>query len=224
MSEAKIIVFFNQKGGVGKTTNAVNTAYELTKKGRVLLIDIDPQGSTMAWISNAPDEAPFPAVVSNLSMIGRKLVPEIKKQIDLYDYIIIDSPPSKDQEGARAAMLIADLVVIPVDPAPLDFWASEMALDFINDARITNYDLIALFLRSKEDPNTNLAKVIKSNIDELVEEHEKTFHMKTSMSHLVSHREAPLYGTGVTDTPKANPKAVHEAKALVSEILGYLES
>jgi chromosome partitioning protein len=222
MSKAKIINVFTQKGGSGKTTTAVNLAYELGKEGRTLLVDIDTQGSATTWVSNCPDDTPFPAVVTQLDKMGKKLIGELKKQIDLYDYIVIDTPPSTEQEGSRVAMLISDIVVVPVDPAPLDFWAAEMALQLINDARVTNDELIALFVRTKEDASTNVAKVIRQNIDELIEEEPNTHHADTSLSFLVSYKEAPLYGIGVTDIPKANPKAVQEVKNLVKEIKKHL--
>lgn len=48
---AKVIAVLNQKGGVGKTTSAVNLAAAVGKKGsRVLLIDIDPQGNATSGL------------------------------------------------------------------------------------------------------------------------------------------------------------------------------
>ena len=52
-----IIGVLNQKGGAGKTTLAVNIAATLALGGmRVLLVDADPQGSSLAW--SAAREAP----------------------------------------------------------------------------------------------------------------------------------------------------------------------
>ena len=52
----KIAVFANQKGGVGKTTCAVNIGFELARLGRsILLIDMDPQGNLTSWCGFDPD-------------------------------------------------------------------------------------------------------------------------------------------------------------------------
>jgi len=56
-----IIGVLNQKGGVGKTTIAVNLAAVFARDGnRVLLVDADPQGSSLAWSAARESRPPSP--------------------------------------------------------------------------------------------------------------------------------------------------------------------
>jgi chromosome partitioning protein len=54
---AKIIALFNQSGGVGKSTLTMNVGYQLSQKGKkVLLVDMDPQGSLTFFMGLEPTE------------------------------------------------------------------------------------------------------------------------------------------------------------------------
>jgi chromosome partitioning protein len=70
-------VVVNAKGGVGKTTIAIHLARYFSDRGRTLLIDLDPQGSSLAWASLS-DHTPF--------SVGRSLSPG-------FDHVVYDLPP-----------------------------------------------------------------------------------------------------------------------------------
>ncbi|WP_044413050.1 AAA family ATPase [Thiomicrospira microaerophila] len=215
----KIITVFNQKGGVGKTTLSVNLSYEAELRGlTTLLINIDPQGSAISWIANAPDENPFPAAIIDLSALGTKVRLEIEKHFNNYDLIIIDCPPNKEQKTAQAALMVSDIVVIPVDPTPMSLVASDQALQLIDEVKVYNDDLKTLIMASKME-RTNLAKGVLSALHQT----QGATTMKSCTTNLVAYAEAFFYGTGVSAVPGAT-KASDEIKSVTDEIFSHLEN
>lgn len=116
------ISIVNQKGGVGKTTLAVNLAGALLKAGkRVCIVDADPQGSAAKFAAhrrtNHADLVQLTVIQIDAARMLRE-VPTLK-----YDIVILDSPPSVELT-AKTAIALADLVLIPVQPSAFDLWAA----------------------------------------------------------------------------------------------------
>jgi chromosome partitioning protein len=128
-----IVIAIGQcKGGVGKTTLAVNIAGEIARYGRsVTLIDVDPQGSATRW--SEPQRLGFP-VRKDLLALRKELVwiRDILKTDS--DYVVLDLPsglgPTFD-----TGILIADLLIVPSGPSSLDINAAGLTIKRARMAR-----------------------------------------------------------------------------------------
>ena len=114
-----IITFAAQKGGVGKSTLAVNLAVAAEASGiRTALFDLDPQESATAWSERRQEEAPHVEPIS-----ARRLDQAIDAAAASgFGLTIIDTPPAAGTEAAAAAQR-ADLVLIPCRPSAFDLSA-----------------------------------------------------------------------------------------------------
>ncbi len=113
-----VISIVQQKGGVGKTTLAVNLAGELRSRSkRTVVVDADPQASAMAWA--APRRLGFevkPELVT--SGTSAQWVRNVLKQ--QADFVIIDTP-GRDDPLARHAATMSDTLVTPMNDSFVDF-------------------------------------------------------------------------------------------------------
>jgi chromosome partitioning protein len=116
--KTKILAVVNGKGGVGKTTTAVNLAAILAEQNQVLLVDADPQGSATWWIERSDAEMAF-----KLTQESDPKQLEGLHQISDYDIVVVDTPPALRSQALKAVIAAADYLILPTPPAPMDLSA-----------------------------------------------------------------------------------------------------
>lgn len=154
---SKVISLLNGKGGVGKTTTSVNVATSIARKGySVVLVDTDPQSS----VSNYYIEGK--CLFDLAEADSEKDVYKIRKMLSSYDYIIIDGAAAITAISA-AAVMVSDVVLIPVTPSPLDFSASGAIITVI-EARQEMKPITARFLITKKVAMAKMVEELKEAI------------------------------------------------------------
>jgi len=122
----RVITVAQQKGGAGKTTLLAHLAVAFRRRGlSVAALDADPQGSLSLWARQR--EANVGDDLSVLSGEGLELGREAARLKRAHDLVLIDSPPHT-QDAPQQAIGAADLVIVPVQPSPMDLWATRPTL------------------------------------------------------------------------------------------------
>lgn len=163
----KIISLINSKGGVGKTTLCINLA-RYTQihnnanveecKPKVLLVDADQIGSLKDWHEVGGHK--FIDVIAG----GKSLVAQLPFMRMDYDFIFIDTP-GRVSEIMSAAIVVSNLVLIPVQPSPFDLWGTSDAIEILEARQaVANQKPPCKFLLNRCRPGTNIAKDVKTHI------------------------------------------------------------
>lgn len=205
------IAFINQKGGVGKTTLAINVAGCMARQGlKILLVDADPQSSALDWAGARTGDSPFSIIGMPRPVIHK----ELPKLEEGYDHVVIDSPPSVHQL-TQSIVGASDVVVVPVQPSPFDVWAAEAVLRVIDDASaVLNPSLKTVFAINRKIVNTAIGRDIVGSL-EAYGKHVLTSHV----CQRVPFAECANNGQTVFELDETSSASM-EIQALTAEILG----
>lgn len=142
---AKIITLAHQKGGVGKSTLAINLALCFQDQLSVALVDTDLQGSIYHIREDFPD----------LAIIGADKLADIRK-LD-YDLVIIDTPPYLSSRLPEL-FLHSDFILVPTKAGFFDVMAIRATLALIKEAQVKSPGLKAGIVRNMIKPRSGITK------------------------------------------------------------------
>ncbi len=204
-----IIAIVGNKGGAGKTTLSVNLAAGISQNSSIAVIDADPQGSSLQWRAIAGDNVHFPVYAPTFSL---------KQQATSYakknDFVIIDCPPSVKAPQTISVLEFSDVAIIPVQPSPIDLWATVHIEKAISEARETNPKLKALLVINQLESRTTLSKLVREVLSEI-----DLPVAATAIRRRAIYRNSALEGKSVFNVGKRGADAVEELNSLIQEVV-----
>lgn len=212
---ARVIALAGQKGGSGKSTLAINLAVEALARGlRVLLVDADSQGTARTWGAVALEAGhPAPTIVSmgaDLHKPGQ--LPALASGFDL---VLVDCPP-RHAEVQRAALMVADLALLPSGPSAHDVWALAESVELVKAAQRVRPELQAVALVTRKVPGTVIGEQAREALAGV-----GLPLLRASLGFRVAFQEAPAAGLGVTAYAPTS-EAADEVRAMADEVLGMV--
>jgi chromosome partitioning protein len=154
-----MILVGGEKGGSGKSCLAQNLAvyFARDKKAIVLMVDCDPQRTTSDWIQARNSDPSLPPI--NCIQLYGKIRNDLISLSQHYDYMIVDCG-GQDNLALRAAMSVADHVVIPLRPKRRDLKTVPHMEDMLSTCKMVNPKMLASFVITQCPSLPNQAKRI----------------------------------------------------------------
>ncbi|MBN9669799.1 ParA family partition ATPase [Roseibium aggregatum] len=209
----RILTIAQQKGGSGKTTLAAHLAVALAKRSGepVAILDVDPQGSLGTWYEAREEslgEDNTGLEFRTASGWGARR--EARSLAKSHGYVLVDTPPKTDSD-AKPAIDAADFVIVPIQPTPVDLWATSQTIDLA-----AREDTPAMLVLNRVPPRASLTgemadAILASGFDALA----SRLGNRTVF--------AAAMGKGVAVTEEApSSKAAQEVESLIEELVSRI--
>ena len=209
---AIVIALAQRKGGAGKTTLAAHLAVSLAAMGGAIgLIDTDPQGSLAQWHQRRQERlGDGKSGISFAATTGWRCPGAILREARDRDILLVDTPASADCD-VRVTIRATDLMIVPVQPSPVDVWATLPTLQLAQQERVP-----ALLVLNRVPARACLTAAMRARLADY-----DVGLAAVSIGNRVALAAAFAEGFGITETARNSPAAA-ELAALTQTILGLL--
>lgn len=204
-----ILALVGNKGGAGKTTLCVNLASALSAHGTAVILDADPQRSSLQW-RDLTEREDAVAVVDAVDDVAEKIHANALN----FDYVVVDCPPSVHADQTGQVLAVADIALVPVQPSPLDLWATVHIEEKVDTARIANPGLKAVLVINQLEPRTRLSQMVRQALAEL-----SLPAAETAIRRRMAYRTAVLEGRSVLEQGRRGEAAAEEIRQLIEEVV-----
>jgi len=199
----KIITVAHQKGGVGKSTLAMNLAVCFQDQLSVALVDTDLQGSLLQIKEDLP----------GLAVVENELLQEIKN-LD-YDLIIVDTPPYLSNKLPELFSL-SDFILIPTKAGFFDVMAIRSTIALVKDAQVINPEIKAGIVMNMIKPRSGITREVSNLLE----------NMATPVLETLIHDRVSIARSSITAgvLQGSDAKAKSEITSLAEEIVNRISA
>lgn len=204
-----VIALVGNKGGAGKTTLSVNLASALARHTSIAVVDADPQGSALQWRAFAENESAIPVYEA-----GEHLGQQARNLLSEYEYVVFDCPPSVHAPQTTTVLGFCELALIPVQPSPVDLWATVHIEDAVNQALKINPSLRSLLIINQLESRTTMSRLVRDALSEI-----GLPIAKTALRRRAIYRSSALEGKSVFEMGRRGADAAAELEQLRQEVM-----
>jgi chromosome partitioning protein len=214
------------KGGSGKTTIATNLAVMRSGHTKVLLVDADEQKSAWDWSQQRDDvmkhigtimkkglgeDYTHAVAFATVCMSGKSVYSNLVRMKEDYDDIIVDTG-GRDTTSQRAAIAVADVLILPFKPSSIDIWTMvpiKAILDECVNPRLKVFAIISQADAKGKDNEEAIA---------VLNDFQNVTILKCMLGNRKAFRNAAAEGLGVVELEPNDKKATEEIEQLYYSI------
>ncbi|MBT7955677.1 MAG: AAA family ATPase [Rhodospirillaceae bacterium] len=209
-----IISLAQTKGGVGKTTIAVNITIDLWQRGYdVLLVDADDQQTASDFTALRESEVEN-CGYTLVELSGANVRNQVIKLAKKHDHVVVDVG-GRDTAALRAALTVSDIALLPFQPRSFDIWTFEKMSGLIEEARPFNDLLDAYAILNFCDPSGS----DNQDARQALEGNSQIEFLDARLGRRKALANAAAAGRGVNEVRSKDSKACGEMSYLVEKLL-----